>query len=545
MSTPRLTFHGAARSVTGSCFRLETEHGQILIDCGLFQGSKTEKGLNYRPFPFAPDLIAAVILSHAHIDHSGLLPKLVRHGFKGAIYATPATTDLCGVMLPDSAHIQEYEVEQFNRRAARRDHGSVEPIYTGADAEACLGLFQSQPYGTWFTVLAGVRARFWNAGHLLGSASVEIELAGADAGGSNVAAPLRLLFSADIGPDHKLMHPDPEGPSGVDYLICEATYGDRDRIDASAERRRTLLAEEVRAAMHPNGVLLIPSFAVERAQELISDLGRLIAEGGLPAIPIYVDSPLATKATQVFAKHSRELEEGAVLMQGLRSRNLHFTETREQSIALDRLNAFHIVIAASGMCDAGRIRHRLKNWLWRDEATVLFTGFQAMGTLGRILQDGARSVRIQGEEFVVRARIRSLDLYSGHADGTELRDWIKARLPLAHDLFLVHGEPAAIDGLAARLGDLVDPAHVLRPLLDEGFELTRAGLRRLSVTTPPRLAPEKLARLDWHNDVSDLILGINDALRQTADDKSRDVLIRRLRRALDSDDIPPPDHHRR
>jgi metallo-beta-lactamase family protein len=529
MDNPQLTFHGAARAVTGSCFRLEIDHGQILVDCGLFQGSKTEKELNYRPFPFAPDSISAVILSHAHIDHSGLLPKLVRHGFTGPIHATPATVDLAGVMLPDSAHIQEIEVEHFNRRAARRDRGKVTPIYTGQDADACLALFRPQSYGAWFAVIPGLRARFWNAGHLLGSASVEIEVAQAN------AAPMRILFSADIGPDYKLMHPDPEGPNGVDYLICEATYGDRDRIDATADQRRKLLADEVRAAMHPNGALLIPSFAVERAQELISDLARLIAEGVLPPIPIYVDSPLATKATRVFAEHHQELEEGAVLMKGLKSRHLHFTETREESIALDQISGFHIVIAASGMCDAGRIRHRLKNWLWREEGTVLFTGFQAVGTLGRILQEGATSVRIQGEEFAVRARIRSLDLYSGHADGTELREWIEARLPIRHDIFLVHGEEAAIEGLAARLSDLVEPDHVLRPELDETFALTTRGSHRLSGVAPPRLPPDKVARMDWHNDVSSLILDINDALQFCPDERARGVLIRRLRQALKGD----------
>lgn len=526
MPYPRLTFHGAARSVTGSCFRLETDHGDILIDCGLFQGSKTEKELNYRPFPFAPEGIAAVVLSHAHIDHAGLLPKLVKHGFAGPIHATQATTDLAGVMLPDSAHIQEIEVEQFNRRAARRARGSVTPIYTGVDAAACLDQFRPHPYGSWFSVLPGLRARFWNAGHLLGSASIEVELA--QAGGD----PLRILFSGDIGPDYKLMHPDPEGPSGVDYLICESTYGDRDRIDATADRRRQLLCDEVRAAIHPHGTLLIPSFAVERAQELISDLGRLIAEGDLPQIPIYVDSPLATKATRIFAKHHQSLEEGAVLMQGLASHHLHFTETREQSMALDRVQGFHIVIAASGMCDAGRIRHRLKNWLWRDEATVLFTGFQAVGTMGRILQDGAKSVRIQGEEFAVRARIRSLDLYSGHADGTELRDWIKARLPIRHQLFLVHGEEPAMAELAARVSDLVAPGDVLRPELDEGFALTKDGARNLSQTAPPRLSAEKIARLDWHNDVSRLLLEINEDLLASPDEKTRAALIRRLQRAL-------------
>lgn len=531
MADPRLTFHGAAGAVTGSCFRLRAEAGEVLIDCGMFQGSKTEKELNYRPFPFTPKRIAAVILSHAHIDHAGLLPKLVRHGFAGPIHATPATIDLAGVMLPDSAHIQEVEVEQFNRRAARRARGSVTPIYDGADVAACLDLFRPHPLGEWFAVLPGLRARFWNAGHLLGSASVEIEVARA-----GDEPPLRLLFSGDIGPDCKLLHADPEGPSGIDYLICEATYGDTDRIDAIADRRRRLLRDEVRAAMHPNGALLIPSFAVERAQELISDIGRLIAEGALPDIPIYVDSPLATRATKIFARHHRELEEGAVLMQGLRARNLHFTETAEQSMALDRLRGFHIVIAASGMCEAGRIRHRLKNWLWREEATVLFTGFQAEGTLGRILQDGAPSVRIQGQDYVVRARIRSLDLYSGHADGTELAAWIRARLPLTQDLFLVHGEPEAIEGLAARLSGVVAPDRILCPVLDEQFDLTARGAQRLGEETPRRLPPEKLARLDWHNDASRLFLDINDALAAEPDDKRRAILIRRLRRALDTDE---------
>lgn len=530
---PRLTFHGAARAVTGSCFRLEVGGGQVLFDCGLFQGSKTEKELNYRPFPFDPAEIAAVVLSHAHIDHSGLLPKLVKAGFRGPIHATPATVDLAGVMLPDSAHIQEIEVEQLNRRRTRHGEGTVKPIYTGADAAACLKRFRPEPYGRWFDVVAGVRARFWNAGHLLGSASIELE---ADDG----ERPLRLLFSADIGPDAKLLQPEPQGPSNLDYVICEATYGDTDREDTSDERRRRALRDEVRAAIHPNGALLIPSFAVERAQELIADLSDLMATGELPDVPIYVDSPLATKANQVFVRHARELEGGTRLRQALGSRHLHFTQTVEQSIALDRLRGFHIVIAASGMCEAGRIRHRLKNWIWRDEATVLLVGFQAEGTLGRILQDGARRVRIQGDSYDVRARIRTLDLYSGHADAPELVDWVRARLPIRCNLFLVHGEEPAIEALAGRLSPIVDPGRIIRPVLDEAFDLTLSGARRVAEAPAPRIRPEQVARLDWHNDVSRLFLDINDALAGVADERARDVLIRRLRRALDEDRTGPP-----
>ena len=280
----RLSFHGAARTVTGSCFRLETERGQVLIDCGLFQGSKTEKELNYRSFPFAPKGITAVVLSHAHIDHSGLLPKLFKTGFRGPIYATPATTDLAGVMLPNSAYIQEIEVEQLNKRNARRNLDPVEPIYGTSDAMACLERFRPVSYATWFDVSPDIRARFWNAGHLLGSASVEVEVRDADGN-----PPLRLLFSADIGPNFKLLHPDPDGPNDLDYVICEGTYGGTDRDDATAKGRRTVLRNEVRAARNSNGALLIPSFAVERAQELISDLAQLMSEGELPTIPIYVE----------------------------------------------------------------------------------------------------------------------------------------------------------------------------------------------------------------------------------------------------------------
>jgi len=531
MSFPVLTFHGAARAVTGSCFRLETAGGTLLVDCGMFQGSKTEKELNYRPFPFDAAKVDAVALTHAHIDHSGLLPKLVRDGFAGAIHATGATVDLCGVMLPDSAHIQALEVQQLNRRRARWQAGEVTPIYDGADVDRTMAQMRGHDYGEWVAVLPTIRARFWNAGHMLGSASVELEVTL-----PGHRAPLRLVFSGDIGPAFKLLHPDPEGPAGTDYLICESTYGGTDRLSASDDVRRALLGEEVRAAIRPDGALLIPSFAVERAQELIADLTRLMDDGTLPPIPIYVDSPLASRATEVFHRHRRTLDAGNSLAKGLHNPNLHFTQDVEDSKRLDQVQGFHIVIAASGMAEAGRIRHRLKRWLWSEAATVLLVGYQAQGTLGRLLLDGAKQVRIQGEGYEVKARIRAIDLYSGHADGPELQAWIAARAPIAQALFLTHGEPPAMEALATAEAAALAPLPVIRPALDAAFRLTPAGPQALTEEAgapPPRIRPEAVANLDWHNDVSKLFLDLNEALTGAGDEKARGVLIRRLRGALE------------
>jgi metallo-beta-lactamase family protein len=506
---------------------IETADAKVLVDCGMFQGSKTEKELNYRAFPFLPSAIAALLLTHAHIDHSGLIPKLVKDGFAGPIWATPATIDLASVMLPDSGHVQEIEVEHLNRRNSKRGGAPVEPIYTAVEAVACIDRFRPIGYRTWLDVAKGIRARFWNAGHLLGSASIEVEI---ERGGE--LPPLRLLFSGDVGPDNKLLQPGPEAPAGFDYILCESTYGDEDRIEKSEDARRRILRDEVRAAFRPGGVLLIPSFAVERTQELLVDLVRLMSSGDVPKATIYVDSPLATKASAVFARHVADLDNGPDLAAALQSPLVRFTESVEQSKALDRLRDFHIVIAGSGMCDAGRIRFRLKNWLWREEATVLLVGFQAQGTLGRILLDGVGAVRIQGEDITVRARIRSLDLYSGHADAAELAAWVKARLPLRGNLFLVHGERQAQQGFQARLAPIVGPGRVLVPAIDQTYALAAEGARLVETGVAPRVEPRAVAQLDWHNDLSELVLDINDAVRAAADENRRAAIIRRLRRAL-------------
>ncbi|QFI69776.1 MBL fold metallo-hydrolase RNA specificity domain-containing protein [Sinorhizobium alkalisoli] len=522
---PIIRFHGAAGTVTGSCQLLEFGPARILVDCGLFQGAKTEKELNYRSFPFDPSKIDAVILTHAHIDHSGLLPKLVKLGYDGPIFATPATRDLCTVMLPDSAHIQESEVDQRNRRSLRRGRDAVTPIYAAHDAAIAITLFRPVPLGAWQEAAAGIRFRFWNAGHLLGSASVEMEVGAAP-------SPLRLLFSGDIGPRHKLLQFDATAPSGWHYVVCESTYGDVAREQASDATRRNILRAEVMAATHPNGALIIPSFAVERTQELLTDLVHLMDTGAITRCPIIIDSPLATQASEIFRRHARELENGDALVRAIEARNVRFTETVEQSKALDLMRGFHIVIAASGMCEAGRIRHRLKNWLWRDEGTVLLVGYQAAGTLGRFLEDGASVVRIQGDDIRVRARIRTLDIYSGHADGVELADWVRARQPIRGGVFLVHGEEDALEALRQRLSKFLPEVRLIRPRLDAAFRLGAEGLVEISDATPPRIDPYRAGHTDWHNDFQSLVLDLQDELAKAADDKARGVVLRRLRRAL-------------
>lgn len=525
-----MTVHGAARTVTGSCYLIETDRCKFLVDCGMFQGAKTLKELNYEPFPFAPGEIDFVLLTHAHIDHSGLIPKLAKHGFSGPVYATRGTIDLLGSMLPDAGHIQEVEVEELNRRNARRGRPAVTPIYTAADAEECLHLMKPVAYDGWFEPAEDVRARYWNAGHILGSASIEIEI---DAG---AAAPrrLRLLFSGDIGPDAQTFHAAPESPENLDYLICETTYGGRTRERLTHDDRLRILAKEVMDAFKDRGALIIPAFAVERTQELLADLVELVNSGAVPRIPIFLDSPLAIRATQAFIDHADELENGDAFRKAMATPFLRTTETPAESMQIERMEGNHIVIAASGMCDAGRIRHHLKNHLWRQNSTVLLVGYQAQGTLGQILADGAKAVRIQGEEIRVRARIRQTDIYSGHADGPALVEWVRQRSPVKRAILLIHGEDTGLEAMHKALSDLgLDGERIIEPTLDDIFDLmTELPGPRLR-PGPRRLRAEEVGRFDWHNDFSKLWLDISEELDRAADDRAKNALIRRLRHALE------------
>ena len=520
-----MDFHGAAGSVTGSCYRVVHPKGVFLVDCGMFQGSKTLNALNHRPLPFDPRELTFVLLTHAHIDHSGMLPRLTKAGFRGPIYATPSTSDLLTFMLPDSGSIQESEVERLNRRNQQRGQEKLQPIYTLEDAKACLEQMRDVAYEQWLKVSSGVRVRFWNAGHILGSASLEIEVET----GEQQHPTLRLLFSGDLGPSHKAFHPDPEAPEGFDYVVTESTYGGRDRPDATPEQRRARLRDEVKAALDRGGNLLIPSFAIERSQELMLDLAHLFRHHELPASHLYIDSPLAVRATKVFIEHAKDLED---MDDGspFEMPNFHFVETVDQSKAVNMIKAGAIILSASGMCEAGRIRHHLKHNLWRPECTVVFVGYQAPGTLGQLLVSGAKTVRIHNEEVIVRASIRRLEGYSGHADGPELVTWIKERLPVKNGIFLTHGEPDSRQAFKAALAAAgCDSSKIFLPELDDRFDLTAGGMVSAAA---PRLPAEQVSTEDWHNKHAAFVLDLRQYLASLKSNADRERLLAELQGRL-------------
>jgi metallo-beta-lactamase family protein len=524
--TTKLTFHGAAGCVTGFCAKLQSESATILIDCGMFQGSKTLKALNYAEFPFDVRAIDAVLLTHAHIDHSGLLPKLMCAGYEGPIYATAGTRDLCAVMLPDAGHIQESEVRQLNRRNQRRGLKQVEPIYTERDAVDTLALFRKVKLGDSVTVAPGVTATYWEAGHILGSASIQVTVDAPDGA-------TRFLFSGDLGSGGGEYQPDPEGPQGVDHLVMESTYGNRERPAMDGPARRALLADELVAAHAAGGPVLIPAFAVARSQELLADILALMDERRIPGCDIFLDSPLAIEATEVFRKRGWNRATGRNPFEGLLDGGrLKFTREPAESDALERLAGWHIILAASGMCDAGRVRKHLKRLLWRRDATVLLSGYQAQGTLGRILQEGARRITIQGEDIQVRARIRTLDVYSAHADATALTRWALARRPVAGKIFLAHGEPPGLAGLKERLVAAGVPQdQVVVPELDEMFALERTGAAGRGAQGRRR-PPGAAAKADWHNARVRLLTSLNERLEGAASDAERERIVQGLLRAL-------------
>ncbi len=441
----RLTFLGAAGVVSGSRHLLEAADGsRMLIDCGLFQGEKRLRQRNWDPLGVPPASIAAVVLTHAHIDHSGWLPRLVREGFDGLIYATPATVDLLDLLLYDSAKCQAEDAAYANRKGYSRHHPAL-PLYGERDVTAALRLVQPVDRGVWFEPANGIRCRYHDAGHMLGSGFLEVE---AETGGG---PPVRIVFSGDVGRYDAPLYHDPAPPPACDYLVCESTYGDRDH---SPDRPLDELEAVTNEAIERGGLMLVASFAVGRAQQLVYLLRTLMAAGRIPEIPIWVDSPMAVEATAIFRRHAAEHDFTEARMAGvaeaLKSRGVQMAKTPAESKAINAHHGPGIVIASSGMMNGGRILHHLARRLPEEDTTVLVAGFQAKGTRGRKLLDGADTLRIHGRDIPVKAVIRQIDVFSGHADRTELGRWL-ADMPPPRQTFLVHGEPQAARGLAEYL----------------------------------------------------------------------------------------------
>ncbi len=363
-------------------------------------------------------------------------------------------------------------MERVNRKQNRRGKQEVEALYTKEDAEELLSRLFTVPYEQWFEPGGGVRARFWNAGHILGSASVEVQFADKSSGQT-----MRMLFSGDLGPDEKVFHPEPDAPEGFDYIVCESTYGDRERDDYTLAKRREVLRKELSEALQRGGNVVIPSFAVERTQELLHDIGVLLARKEIPEATVFLDSPLARKVTEVFAHYANTLDDIAIPNgQLFRDPRFRFVESVEESKAINKVTGGAIIISASGMCEAGRIKHHLKNNIWRKNATILFVGYQAAGTLGHVIVSGTPDVRIHGTDFKVNANIRQIGNYSAHADQSELIAWIEERAPITGALFLNHGEQEARDELRRLLGERgMDVKKILLPQFDETLSLSAAG----------------------------------------------------------------------
>lgn len=447
----KIRFLGAVSGVTGSSHLIQALGKNIMLDCGMYQGK--DEDLNTEEFAVSPSEIDCLILSHSHIDHSGRIPLLVKQGFKGDIYCSKPTYDLCEIMLIDSAHIQETEAQWKNTKAKRSGKKFVEPLYTQQDAIDSLQYFKPVLYEQIINIDENIIVRFNDAGHILGSSIIEIWI-------RDENETMKIVYSGDLGMQQKPLLKDPAAIRSADYVIMEATYGDR--VHENIEQRTEELINIILKTTKRGGSVIIPSFAVGRTQELIYELNKYYdshldklktKENELKKIPVYIDSPLAIKATEVFKRNANAFDDEAksYIMKGdnpLDFENLHFTQSAEESKKLNFSTEPKIIISASGMCEAGRIRHHLKHNLWKKEASVVFVGYQAEGTLGRRLLDGEKKVKLFGEEIMVNAEIHNVEGFSGHADKIALLNWIESFEEKPGKIFIVHGEKGSKEAFA-------------------------------------------------------------------------------------------------
>ena len=467
-----LQFFGAAQAVTGSMHLVEANGHRVLLDCGMVQGKRQEARKLNSEFPFDVMSIDAVVLSHAHLDHSGKLPLLAKLGFDNSIFSTSATRDLCSAMLRDSASLQEMDAKYVNKLNIEKRLPFLKPLYTVHDVTTTLSLFQTVEYDRPLDILPGIKLTFRDAGHILGSATVTIEFAE----GQEEKKVTTLAFTGDLGRNGAAVVRDPDILSRADVLITESTYGGRNHGPLSEAKEK--LARIVRETAHRGGLLIIPAFAVGRTQDVVYHLHELMEAKQIPSMPVYVDSPLATNVTEIFRQHPEcydEETEKLLLQDGGKDPfgfdMLKYTRSTEESKALNNLGKPAIIISASGMCEGGRVLHHLSRNIGETKTTVLFVGYQAENTLGRKLLQGDRTVRIYGEEYQVRARMEEIEGYSAHADEGELLDFIAAIPKKPERVFVVHGEPDAAKAMAAGLSRL-GIGNVTIPARGERFSIS-------------------------------------------------------------------------
>jgi metallo-beta-lactamase family protein len=510
----KITCLGAAGSVTGSNYLVENSRGRkILVDCGLFQGGREVEKRNWQDWGFDPGEIKTLFLTHAHIDHSGRIPKLVKDGFRGKIITSPPTADLCQVMLLDSAHVQEMDAGWQTRRNRRQGKDKIIPLYTMEDAEKSLQYLSPVEREQVIDVEPGIKARLRNAGHILGSSIVELWM-------QDMGEEVKIVFSGDLGKQNQLIVKDPQKISTADYLFIESTYGNR--LHRSFEDSKKELLEAIEHAVSRGEKVIIPAFALERTQEILYLLGEFHRSGALPDVPVYLDSPLAIKATEIFRKHKKYYDEEAraIVDQGFDPfdmPNLHFTPTTSESMAINEKPGPAIIIAASGMCTAGRIKHHLKHNLWRPGASIIIVGFQAMGTTGRKIVDGEKTVKIFREDVAVKAKVFTIGGFSAHADQKGLLEWVSHFTTKSRPrVFVTHGEPISSEALARAIKKKFDlDVHV--PEWKETLILKPREV--VSEIIPAKAAPTDTDR-DMLNTIIDLKKEL-DRLKKQLENKER------------------------